>query len=574
MTPRRPDEPRRRRARHGCATLQAARPAGARRPHPGLRLRLRAGRGRRGRAARRSRRTPRSNGLDPTAFPSPAADGERPGRLRRRPARRARRRRRDGDLRRHRVGPARRAGRPRRPPGHRPTRAWCCRRPRTRRSTRPRTTSACAPVLVDVDRRTSAPTRPRWPRADRRHAPCWSSPRAPVVRPRRRRPGHRDRGAGRRARHPLPRRRLHRRLGAAVRRTARPHVPPWTFAVDGRHQHLGRPAQVRLHAQGRLGAAAPHPGAARGRSSSPRRTGRATRCSTRRCSRPGPAGRSPRRGRWSSDRRRGVRRPGPAGARRRRSTGRDRGGRHRRACACWPRPTRPWSPSSPTARCDVFTIADEMLERGWYVQPQLSFRGVPPTLHLTLSRGDRTVGARARRGPARVGRGRARRRPGRRRPRARRPSRVARPGDPRRRGLRRAARRGRPGRQRRRPRPPRPDGRGQRPARRLPAPRCARRCCSGCSTGCRARPPAEHPAPPHARACPRPAPPGIGWAGSSTAAGRTPMAPETHPTPPCRTRSGGTRRRCSSRPSATTSTRRWRGCPTARRSSTARPASG
>ena len=35
--------------------------------------------------------------------------------------------------------------------------------------------------------------------------------------------------------------------------------------------------------------------------------------------------------------------------------------------------------------CDVFTVADEMLERGWFVQPQLSFRGVPPTLHLTLS---------------------------------------------------------------------------------------------------------------------------------------------------------------------------------------------
>jgi glutamate/tyrosine decarboxylase-like PLP-dependent enzyme len=35
--------------------------------------------------------------------------------------------------------------------------------------------------------------------------------------------------------------------------------------------------------------------------------------------------------------------------------------------------------------CDVFTVADEMLERGWFVQPQLSFRDVPPTLHLTLS---------------------------------------------------------------------------------------------------------------------------------------------------------------------------------------------
>ncbi|MGZ8736644.1 MAG: pyridoxal phosphate-dependent decarboxylase family protein [Nocardioides sp.] len=35
--------------------------------------------------------------------------------------------------------------------------------------------------------------------------------------------------------------------------------------------------------------------------------------------------------------------------------------------------------------CDVFTIADEMLEVGWYVQPQLTHAGHPPTLHLTLS---------------------------------------------------------------------------------------------------------------------------------------------------------------------------------------------
>ena len=35
--------------------------------------------------------------------------------------------------------------------------------------------------------------------------------------------------------------------------------------------------------------------------------------------------------------------------------------------------------------CDVFTVADEMLVRGWYVQPQLSFGDLPPTLHLTLS---------------------------------------------------------------------------------------------------------------------------------------------------------------------------------------------
>ncbi|NHA66538.1 pyridoxal phosphate-dependent decarboxylase family protein [Phycicoccus flavus] len=37
------------------------------------------------------------------------------------------------------------------------------------------------------------------------------------------------------------------------------------------------------------------------------------------------------------------------------------------------------------ASCDVYTVADEMLARGWYVQPQMAFRDLPPTLHLTLS---------------------------------------------------------------------------------------------------------------------------------------------------------------------------------------------
>ena len=35
--------------------------------------------------------------------------------------------------------------------------------------------------------------------------------------------------------------------------------------------------------------------------------------------------------------------------------------------------------------CDVHTVTDEMLARGWFVQPQMSFGGVPATLHLTLS---------------------------------------------------------------------------------------------------------------------------------------------------------------------------------------------
>ena len=34
---------------------------------------------------------------------------------------------------------------------------------------------------------------------------------------------------------------------------------------------------------------------------------------------------------------------------------------------------------------DVFTLADEMGERGWYVQPQMAFRDLPATVHLTVS---------------------------------------------------------------------------------------------------------------------------------------------------------------------------------------------
>jgi hypothetical protein len=34
---------------------------------------------------------------------------------------------------------------------------------------------------------------------------------------------------------------------------------------------------------------------------------------------------------------------------------------------------------------DVFTLADEMAARDWFVQPQMSFDGHPPNLHLTLS---------------------------------------------------------------------------------------------------------------------------------------------------------------------------------------------
>jgi len=35
--------------------------------------------------------------------------------------------------------------------------------------------------------------------------------------------------------------------------------------------------------------------------------------------------------------------------------------------------------------CDAFTVCDEMTARGWYVQPQLSYAGQPPTIHLSVS---------------------------------------------------------------------------------------------------------------------------------------------------------------------------------------------
>lgn len=35
--------------------------------------------------------------------------------------------------------------------------------------------------------------------------------------------------------------------------------------------------------------------------------------------------------------------------------------------------------------CDPFTVTDEMLSRGWYVQPQLSYAGSGPSIHLSVS---------------------------------------------------------------------------------------------------------------------------------------------------------------------------------------------
>ncbi len=37
------------------------------------------------------------------------------------------------------------------------------------------------------------------------------------------------------------------------------------------------------------------------------------------------------------------------------------------------------------ASCDPFTLTDELMSRGWYVQPQLAFAGQPATVHLSVS---------------------------------------------------------------------------------------------------------------------------------------------------------------------------------------------
>jgi sphinganine-1-phosphate aldolase len=39
--------------------------------------------------------------------------------------------------------------------------------------------------------------------------------------------------------------------------------------------------------------------------------------------------------------------------------------------------------------CDAFSVCDEMLERGWYVQPQMSYAGHGQSIHLSVSAGTR-----------------------------------------------------------------------------------------------------------------------------------------------------------------------------------------
>ena len=107
-----------------------------------------------------------------------------------------------------------------RPPAARERRA-CSRRSRcTRRSRRPRTTSVSTLDLVPVeaDGRVAAERL-----VERNGTGCRARRRLGAELPARRaRPDRRRRGGGRRARNRVPRRRVHRRLGAAVLAGARP----------------------------------------------------------------------------------------------------------------------------------------------------------------------------------------------------------------------------------------------------------------------------------------------------------------------------------------------------------------
>ena len=361
----------------------------------------------------------------PHRLPLAAADGERPRRARRRSPRRARR---VSPGRSPPVAPSRScspSSPPDRAPRTSPTRAWSSRPRRMRRSTRRPSSSGSAPCSSTSTPSPCAPTRPRWPPPidDTTVLVVASAPSYAhgVVDP-----VTEIAAAGRRARHPLPRRRLHRRLGAAAPRRHR----PVDLRGRRRHQHQRRPAQVRLHAQGRLGAAAPHPGAAARPLLRLGELARATRCSTARCSRPGRAGRWPRPG--PSPSRIGVEgyaRAGPPRPARRPSRSADavdgiHGLRGARPAGLDPgrpghrRLLRRLHHRRRDARARVVRPAADVVPR----------RPADPAPHPVG--GHRPVRARARRGAARVGGRRPRRRPGRPRPGSRRSAGRDRPGRP------------------------------------------------------------------------------------------------------------------------------------------------
>ena len=342
-----------------------------------------------------------------------------------------------GHLRRHRVDPARGPRRPARRARTSPTRAWSSRRRRMRPSTRRPSSCGVAPSSSTSTPSPCAPTPRRWPpRSTTRtvlvvaSAPSYAHGVVDPV--------------------AADRRRWRPRAASAATST-----PASAAGCCPTCAAPSRPAAVDLRRRGR------HEPVASTCTSTPTRP-RASRCcctaspALRRAhffasaDWPGytmlnthdavdqvrrPAGRGLG-GRTQRIGAEGYADAGPRGARRRRSTLAAAVGRHPGPARAGPARTRRWSPSSPTTRCDVFTIADEMLDRGWFVQPQMSLpRRARRRLHLTLSAATAPSVPELVVAPARVGRRRPCRRAGRPRPRARRgAARRHRPGDPRRGG--------------------------------------------------------------------------------------------------------------------------------------------
>ena len=321
----------------------------------------------------------------PDGVPEPAADGERPGRLRARPARRTRHRGRHRDLGRHRVGAARGAGGARRAPGR-------GRAPHGAAGDRARGVPQGRALLrrgagAGAGRR-RLHRRRRGDRGGRRRGPrpdgAGGRERA-VVRARRRRPGHRARG------------RWRRRAGSGAtstrasaagccrtpRGSAEP-VPPWTFAVEGvtsisvdlhKYAYAPKGTSLLLHRTPELRrpqffASAAWPGYTMLNS-----TMQSTKSG-------GPLA-----GAWAV-----VESLGDTGYL---SSFRDEvfeavdaivaGTADIPGVDVLVHPQSTLVALVTDGSCDAFTVCDEMATRGWYVQPQMSYAGTPPTIHLSVS---------------------------------------------------------------------------------------------------------------------------------------------------------------------------------------------